>query len=220
MSIYPYDDSRYNIDIVMCIDTTGDMVPFVNNFKEKAHTVNERFREEFDELGAEIGNLRVKVIAFKDCTCDEEPIRESRFFALNSQEEQEEFNRFVKSLEAGWGGDPEESSLDALLLAMKSDWVSDSFRKRHAIIMVTDAPSKPLIDKLNEGLDESMAVVRGEWEKMERRAKRLFVFAPDIEPWTEISCWDYGVWHCIIEEHGGCADMDLDEIIRIMLKGL
>ena len=221
MSIYPNDDSKYNIDIVMCIDTTGDMVPFVNNFKEKAHTINERFREEFDELGAEIGDLRVKVIAFKDCTYDADPICESKFFTLNDKDEQEEFNCFVEKIEASYGGDPRESSLDALLLAMKTDWTTENARrKRHIIILVTDAEPKPLIEKFNEDLGESVAVIRDEWEKMDRRAKRLVLFAPDTDPWIDMSMWGGGIIHFPIEQYGGGCDIDLDEMLRLIVNSI
>ena len=215
-----YENQGFNFDIVMCIDTTGDMWPFVDSFKEKAHTVNERLREEFESMGVEINDLRLKLIAFKDCTYDVDPICESKFFTLNDKDDQEEFNCFLGKIEAGYGGDPKESSLDALLLAMKTDWANESSRrKRHIIILVTDAEPKPLTDKLYEDMGESITVIREEWEKMDRRAKRLVLFTPDTDPWTDIGVWDGGILHFPTEMYGGCAEIDFDEMIKMIVRG-
>lgn len=50
-------------------------------------------------------------------------MEESQFFIL--PEEKQEFYNFVSQIKAGGGGDEPESGLEALALALRSDFVKD-----------------------------------------------------------------------------------------------
>ena len=69
------------------------------------------------------------MIAFRDYGVDSEPMLESKFFTLDG--ESGAFHEFVEGIEATGGGDEPESSLEALALAMKSDWVRTGSVRRH-----------------------------------------------------------------------------------------
>lgn len=208
-----------NIDIVFCVDTSKDMAPFVSEFKENAHTTYKRFLKLYEDAGIGFTNLRVKIITFGDCTLEGDSICESKFFTLNDEKEHEEFNRYVHKIEVGCGGEEKRNSLDAWLRAMKSDWTKGTVR-RHVIIMFTDAPAKPLAEKMNESLDESIVAIKKHWEEMNTRSKRFILYAPDCEPWTDIDAWDYSVFRTPTEVGAGCHHIDFDIMLRLTVNSI
>lgn len=199
---YSLNQRDYNFDIVFCLDATGSMLvaSIIDEIRANAASfyqdLKAKISDKFDiNLNEAEFNLRVKIIAFKDFAYDEQPIIESNFFVLNS--ESEEFQKFLNGIEIGGGGDESENALEALALAMKSDWVRMKQRRRHLIVMCTDAPALLLGERKNcEGYPMDMPKDFDEltemWENsvMERRTRRMLVFAPDTYPWgNEIQDW-------------------------------
>ena len=121
-------------------------------------------------------------------------------------EEKKLFHDFVASLEAIGGGDEPESALEAMALAMKSDWVKVSDlnkeKARNAIVIFTDASAHPL-EKASGGVSEyypkdmlkSYNELYEAWcgqgvpaYSMNKDAERLVIFAPeDSYPWSEMA---------------------------------
>ena len=132
----------YNVDIVMCIDVTGSMDSIISEVKANALSFYQKFVDEMNNKEKSVQQLRIKVIAFRDYGVDSEPMIESKFFVLD--EEKDAFYDFVNGLEAIGGGNIPENSLEALALAMNSDWVRTGSVRRHVIVMYTDAPAIPL----------------------------------------------------------------------------
>ena len=192
----------YDIDIVMCIDATGSMGPFIDQIKANAITFHKDFVSIQKEKGRLINEVRVRVIAFRDYLADgENAMLMSDFFKLPEQIAQ--FEALVKGIEPMGGGDDPEDGLEALAYAIKSNWSRDGIRKRHIIIVWTDAkphalgygkeaPSYPpkMVKRIEElsawwGVDQDTNSI------MDRRAKRLIIFAPDEGYWNLIAnCWD------------------------------
>ena len=112
----------YCVDIVMCIDGTGSMSPIIDEVKNNAMTFYQKFVDAMEENDKDVSELRIKVIVFRDYICDSEPMRESEFFELPRQNA--EFRSFVSSIEACGGGDAPENALEAISLALKSDWTT------------------------------------------------------------------------------------------------
>ena len=111
------------VDIVFCIDVTASMAPIINTVKNLTLDLYDdlitNMREKNNRI---VKQLRVKVIAFRDYYCDGPyAMEESQFFTLPDQKT--EFRNFVAALEAKGGGDEPENALEAMALAMKSDWV-------------------------------------------------------------------------------------------------
>ena len=209
----------YNIDVVMCIDATGSMKPFMSEVKANVLSFYRKFVEEMEAMGYSVDQLRIKVIAFRDYGCDSEPMVESKFFTLD--DESTEFHDFVSRIEAKGGRAGGQNALEALALAMKSDWVRTDTRRRHVIMLWTDGDALELGVRRNRPLypfdmPRTLEELKNEWdEKMDRRAKRLILFAPDVWPWSDIIDWD-GIFHQVSQAGKGCSDTDIDCAIRLI----
>lgn len=199
------------VDIVFCIDLTASMAPLINTVKELTLNLYDDLIKEMREKKSRIvKQLRVKVIGFRDFYCDGQyALEESSFFTL--PEQKNEFSSFVRKLEAKGGGDEPENALEAIALAMKSNWVkvtnSNTEKARNVVIVFTDASAHPL-EKQLDGVDEnypkgmlksynelyeawcgqgSLAGSTGEYV-MDKMAERLVIFAPeDAYPWSDMA---------------------------------
>ncbi|WP_400233919.1 vWA domain-containing protein [Methanomethylophilus alvi] len=175
-----------NVDLVLCIDCTGSMGPVIDMVKKNALTFHEQITKALEKKDREVEQLRIKVIGFRDLTYGED-MEESKFFDL--PQENEAFEKFVNGLQATGGGDAPETALDAIAYAMKSPWVKEGSKKRHIIMLWTDAPTKmPGEQTLRDDLPKSIAEFRTWYDdpqeaKMNAFAKRLIVFAPDDPSW-------------------------------------
>ena len=189
----------YNVDIVICIDLTNSMRDYIEEVKDKTLGFHEQYLEAMEQADISVARLRVKVIGFRDFGFGSEPIVDSsKFFEL--PDESEEFERFVRALQVDTGGDIPESGLEAIALAMKSDWLNVKKRQRHIMLMFTDAPAHPLgfgSDSVHypEGMPADLAELARWWVEgvpngsYNPRSGRLVVFAPEVYPWNEMSKW-------------------------------
>ncbi len=191
-------------DIIYCIDLTTSMTPIINKVKETAKVLHKELQERMQKnYKRSISRLRIKVIGFRDAYVDGRLSFEiSKFFNLPMENDQ--FQNFVNSLTAKGGGDVPENSLEALALAMKSDWcetLDPNIRLRHIIVMFTDAPAHKL-EKSADGIDENypkdmpqtyselidwwglQKTQSGVMLKFNEFSKRLGIFAPEgVYPW-------------------------------------
>lgn len=216
----------YNVDIVMCIDATGSMHPILDEVKAKALSLYQRFVEEMENVSKSVQQLRIRVIAFRDFGVDSEPLVASDFFVLSEEGGAEAFHDFINAIEASGGGDLPENSLEALAVAMKSDWVTTGSIRRHVVMMFTDAAALPLQEKAGcdgypEGMPADLAELHDWWEgqEMERRAKRLLIFAPDMEPWSNMVDWT-NAFHTASPAGAGIPDTDMDVCIRLLVNSI
>jgi hypothetical protein len=197
---------RYAVDIVFCIDVTGSMYPVLDQVKEGALTFHKRLEESMAAKDKAISNLRLRVVAYRDFRDNaSDALQQSPFYAV--PEQVGEFEAFVRRLSAGGGGDEPESGLEALAVALGSDWERGLDRRRHIVALFTDASAHPLgvgnsastypqaapatIDDLMEmwGYSGSQSA------PMENAAKRLLLFAPDTTPWNVIAAdWNNTIY--------------------------
>ena len=95
----------------------------------------------------------------------------------------------MESIEADGGGDIPEDGLEALAYAIRSPWEKKGIKKRHVVVLWTDAPPHELgFGKSAPNYPANMAKDFGEltlwWGDaanpgyMDQRAKRLMMFAP------------------------------------------
>lgn len=217
----------YNIDFVMCIDATGSMKPFMSEVKANVLSFYRKFVEKMEERGwgyYSVDQLRIKVIAFRDYAYDAEPMVESRFFVLD--DEVEELYSFVDKIEASGGGDGPENALEALAIAMKSDWVRTGTKRRHVIIMWTDAPALALGARASSpsypsDMPADLAELHEWWEgqEMDSKAKRLILFAPDTDPWSDMIDWQ-NIFHQASQAGRGCSDTDIETCIHMLVNSI
>lgn len=153
---------------------------------------------------------------------------ESKFFTLSddSSDESREFASFVSGITATGGGDAPENALEALAIAMNSDWVRTGSVRRHVIHLYTDAPALALGARKESAnypadMPADLAELREWWEgqTMEKRAKRLQIFAPDAEPWPEFLTWTNTVV-TPSKAGAGCPEADTDTCIHLLVQSI
>ncbi|MET8080562.1 vWA domain-containing protein [Streptomyces sp. NPDC005303] len=223
---------QYAVDIVLCIDATGSMYPVLDNVKSSALQFHDRLNDVMAKKGKAISQLRLKVIAFRDFGDDpSNAVEQTGFLQLPSQSG--DFEDFVRGIDAGGGGDYPESGLEALALAINSPWETGLDRRRHVIVMFTDAPAHPLgthasvpsypagIPSSLDDLFEQWGYARSQTAVMEQSAKRLVLFAPDLAPWSDPIAeeWDLTL-HFASKAGQGLEEFEMDEIIETIANSL
>ena len=140
------DDFKYKVDVVMCIDATGSMSPFLELVKKNALSFYEDLRRTMENLDTPkvIDQFRIRIIAFRDYLADGKDAAMLRTDFFKLPEQTAEFEAAVKSIKAAGGGDDPEDALEALGYAMKSKWTDESEYCRHIITLWTDAPAHKL----------------------------------------------------------------------------
>lgn len=224
---------QYAVDIVMCIDVTGSMNPVLDAVKESSLRFHLRLHQMMASKGKEISQLRLRVIAFRDFGDDPDTAVEQTGF-LHLPRQAEDFEMFVRGLRATGGGDYPESGLEALALAINSPWEKGLDRRRHVIVVFTDASAHPLgkvgasaqaypsgIARTMDELFEQWGYARSQQAVMEQSAKRLVLFAPEEEPWKEAigEEWDLTL-HFPSKAGEGLEEFEMDEIIETIANSL
>ncbi|MFF7189035.1 vWA domain-containing protein [Streptomyces sp. NPDC008222] len=224
---------QYAVDIVLCVDATGSMFPVLDNVKSSALQFHDRLNDVMGKKGKAISQLRLKVIAFRDFGDDaSDAIQQTGFLRL--PEHAKDFEAFVRGIDASGGGDIPESGLEALALAVNSPWETGLDRRRHVIVMFTDAPAHPLgtvgtsaqsypagIPRSIDELFEQWGYARSQTAVMEQSAKRLVLFAPDEAPWSDPIAeeWDLTL-HFASKAGEGLEEFEMDEIIETIANSL
>jgi von Willebrand factor type A domain len=186
---------HYNVDIVMCIDATGSMSPIIGKVKENALRFYDDLSQLMNQKSKVIDNLRVRVIVYRDYYADGNKAMEtSDFFSL--PEQKTEFQNFINVIQADGGGDEPENGLEALALAIKSDWNTEGDKRRQIIILWTDASVHPLEFRLGNkpqnyptDIPATFDALTDLWDSqnISRAAKRLIIYSPDAYAWTDIA---------------------------------
>lgn len=188
----------YNIDIIMCIDATGSMDPILDEVKRTAFSFEKIFKEAMELKGKTVDQLRIKVIAFRDYMIDSVPMQESKFFVL--PKERGQFKEYLDSIEASGGGDEPENALEAIATALGSDWVTAGSKRRHVILVFTDASALPFNERNGcrdypANLPKTLGELGSWWEGVSQyfssnydaKSGRIIVFGPRKEPWIQMS---------------------------------
>ena len=211
----------YAVDIVFCVDVTGSMTPILDQVKANALRFYSDVQSNLTTKGKAIDELRVRIVAFRDIVADgEAALQESPFFELPGEETG--FSSFVNGLFAEGGGDAPESGLEAVALAMTSQWTTRGDRRRQVVVVWTDQPAHPLdptalAPAFTERVPADFSALTDLWEDPQgplgSSSKRLILFAPDGPGWSDIS----GVWENVVhhpsQAGGGLSDVDYGTII-------
>ena len=219
---------KRNIDVVFCIDGTGSMYPCLESVKNNARRFHLEFVSAMTDLGSEIDSMRVKVIVFRDYEYDgAEAMVESPFFEL--PDDDSEFSDFLAKVSASGGGDGPENGLEALYLAMKSDFTTGP-NDRQVIVMFSDANALELkhptrvtnstypADMVDyDGLQIAwMCATQDSSFKLREKNKRLVMFAPDGTKYKEISTGFNRTIFEPVDMADGLKDIDFKDIIKII----
>jgi hypothetical protein len=211
----------YAVDIVFCIDVTGSMDPIIDAVKTNALRFYDDVQSNLVAKGKNVDELRVRVVAFRDLAADgEAAIQESPFYRL--PDDRSAFSGFVDGLVAEGGGDAPESGLEAVALAVNSQWTSRGDRRRQVVVVWTDQPANPLDPALvpadlQSRVPGDFSALTDLWEDTQGRlgasSKRLILFAPDGPGWSDISSVWENVVHHPSQAGGGLSDVDYGTII-------
>jgi hypothetical protein len=224
---------QYAVDIVLCIDVTASMRPVLDSVKSSALSFHDRLQSVMAEKGKSIKQLRIKVIAFRDFgDRAEDAVEETGF--LHLPEQAGEYQDFVLGLQPSGGGDIPESGMEALALAVQAPWERGLDRRRHVIVIFTDAPAHKLgaaaasaagyypqsIAQTEDELFEQWGYQSSQSAVMENGAKRLLIFAPDAEPWQGIADdWNNTIFFPS-QAGEGLEELEMDEIIQTISHSL
>lgn len=217
----------YNVDLVLCIDATESMGGILDMVKENAIHLYEDVMNAMAEKKKRIDTLRVRVVAYRDYLADgNEAMLATDFFSLPA--DAENFAACVRSIEAKGGGDEPEDGLEALAYAMRSDWNKEGMKKRHVVVLWTDASTHPLgygkkRDNYPTGMAADFKELSSWWGipgmdsgLMNQSAKRLILFAPEREYWTTIAQnWDK-VIQCRTVAGNGLAEQNYSAILNVI----
>jgi hypothetical protein len=217
---------RYNVDIVFCVDVSGSMSGHLEHVKRKILEWPKNFNEALARTNRAVQKLRVRVVLFADLRDTPESLLATQFFVIYQQPEADtpviitqlaEFESFVYSISTSGGGDEPESALEALSVAIGSEWTHEGDKQRHVIVLFTDSSAHKLESRVGEtpsafraqvpaSLDELTALWGGDSSsRLKKPARRLIVFAPDIYPWNVIGdSWGMTIW--LPSQAGECLD--------------
>ena len=221
----------YTVDMVFCIDATGSMEDFtgsqtriINMVKKNALNFYSDLNEAMTEKSKAIRQLRVRIVAFRDYVADgADAMLVTDFFMLPQQAE--EFEACVNSITAAGGGDVPEDGLEALAYAIRSDWTDETAKKRHVIVVWTDADTHEIgFGKKSEfypsGMPQSMSELNDWWDEMNENSKRLIMFAPDENYWNYISNNWENVVHFPSVAGNGLAETSYGEILSAIANSV
>jgi von Willebrand factor type A domain len=216
---------KYAVDLVMCIDGTGSMRHLIEEVKSLALKFYDELEAEMKIQSKKAEQLRARVIVFRDYWADsaDQVMQCSEFFDLRSQSS--DFANFVSPIKADGGGDEPENGLEALGLALKSNWEKGDFSKqRYVVVVFTDASAHSL-DKgpkpshYPNDIPKTFDDLTDYWHEMPTPAKRLLLFAPDADPWTMMSSWENTI-HYVSEAGRGLEKTEMKEILNAIAKSI
>lgn len=224
----------YRVDITMVIDATGSMSPIISEVKQNAMSFCTKFHEAMEASGKNVGGLRIRVLPYRDYGCDGEYAMDNTCPFFNLPEQNDEYRRFVETIEAKGGGDEPESALEALALAMRSPWTSDGGKRRHVILVFSDASAVPLKDPSRtanstypSNMPSTLAELGDMWKGCsqslggmpDERATRMVLFVPNVSPWTEMQTWN-NVWTSFSKAGTGLEDIDIQLAIQLLVASV
>lgn len=220
------------IELIFCMDATGSMVKFWERFVNVVPTIYPTLEENFGGLDGIA--VSVKVIAFKDYTCDPDPMTESQFFTL--PEEQDDLITFLKSMEIEGGGDIPENGLEALVFAMRAfqeraenaktiypDSGETQYRRtKRVMIMFTDAEPHPLQDigwsmfYPTDLMPADMSGFYDMWRGLDENGghTKLLLVAPTDSPfWSDLKEYSSAYYET---KEAGLQDFEVEKIADIL----
>lgn len=216
---------KYAVDLVMCIDGTGSMSHLIEEVKSAALNFAQLIEARMKEKSKKIDQLRARVIVFRDYWADspDKVMQCSEFFDLRSQSSY--LDNFVSPIKAEGGGDEPENGLEAVGLALKSNWEKGDFNKhRYVVVVFTDASAHSL-DKSGKpshypnDIPKTFDDLTDYWHEMPESDKRLLLFAPDADPWTMMSSWENTI-HYVSEAGRGLEDVETEAILDAIANSL
>lgn len=217
-------ENGWNIDICFCIETTNNMAPVIDNLKYAVKRIVADIIDRMEETCKLLGLLRIKVIEFKDFGCCTEPIVVHDFIEIGNKDNTGT-NAFLEQVDgiSCRGGYGYCNALEAIALALKSDWTTgETWRKRHCVVVFSNGKVHPIQLKKNvsnypEEIPNNFGDLTAWWEGRVQpsestyfhRVGRMVAFVPNEEPWIEAQTWN-GFFPVFSDAGAGLSEIDFE----------
>jgi hypothetical protein len=218
---------EYAVDLVLCIDKTGSMSPVMDLVKRNALRLHDDLKIKLNEKHKAVSQLRIRIIAFGDIYADKDQwLRSSEFFTLPAAAEN--FKGFISEITPEGGGDEPENGLEALALAIKSPWTSEGHRRRHVVVVWTDASAHKLEKRADSSVDVAEILPKNfnelsdlwNGQAIQQNARRLIIFAPEAYPWSDLLTHWEQVWLMPTRAGEGMKEHEYDEILHVLANSI
>lgn len=172
-----------------------------------------------------VQRLRVRVVAFRGFSIEPRGLEVSEFFELDVPSDFARFELFLNGLDVNGFEDENSSALEALAVAMKSEWTDKGDVQRHIVVMFTDSSAPKIEERVGvvpevfaDEVPSSLVGLAEIWdgaqsEKLKRSTRRLLIFGPETYPWNIIGdTWGNTIW---LPSQAGkdLKDFDYSEIL-------
>ena len=197
---------NYQVDLCFCIDLSASMNDFLIAWKLTFHGAIKDIRNNLKFKDKNVEVLRIKIIGFQNGEKkDEVLLEESAWFILPGNED--ELELFLFNLKANGEELSSSPGLYAIEKAIKQKWTTRGDRQRHIIIVWSDTSTHPLEKNSGSkpsnypvGMPKDFNELSVCWDGQEymtnSSAKRLILFAPDNNAWTDIAThWENTIHH-------------------------
>lgn len=122
---------KYGIDIVFCVDSSIEMSRHIDRIKKDIRKWCEKIIHELEQKYQEIGELRTKLITFRNYDQnDREAVLLTDFFVLPKG--YDEFESCVNSFALREKDDKTVDGLEALAYAIRSKWSNEWMKKERS----------------------------------------------------------------------------------------
>lgn len=215
-------------DVCLCIDGSAGMKAVWDNMKANAGCFFEQLSCALQRNYLRFDGFRVRVIVFRDYACDgKDAMVETDFFDLTVPEEEAALRCYIDSIEFKGGSGGAVNALEAIDLAIRSDWAEVGRIGLQTILLLTNAPAWPLrrpsrmispfypkgvpadldglLDRFEHGDVELTTTYRS-------KKGRLVVIAPASaeSSWNPVRIWERA-WVVFTDPEGCCDELDLED---------
>ena len=224
-----YEKEPAALDFVFCIDASANMAPILDKVKQAVISLSREIVEEWKDWSSDYpAQIRYKVITFRDCRFDAEPLVESPFFSI--PDHSQAFSDYIHSIEAKGVDYKSSSALDAIALALKSDWAVSGCFRRHDIIVFSNSFTLPICPRSTkapypEHMPKNIEQLSSWWHGFDPTLESTFIshsgrmvaFVPASEPWISMGqdwCWFWTVFFPAATEF---KDGDIQCALRLLI---
>lgn len=206
-TLRPFKGLTYDVDLCMCLDLSNSLGWLVKLMKRQLLTLGYDVVNDLIDQGKPVDRLRVSLVTFGPPGV---PIERTPMIELPSGAAM--LYERALSLRLAGGGPPVSTGLDALRLALESDWSPGAAKRRHIVALWTDRAAG--------SADQGLNVLEERWEEMDAAAKRLVLFAPDEPGWRAIGdAWENCLWFPVSAGRG-LTEVDQAEILRTIIQSV
>ena len=211
---------KYAVDVSMVADANGSMAGLIGKVQAAALKFHPDLAKALEAKGKVIDELRVSFLAYRDLNFDGvHAMVQSPFYRMPA--EAKSFAEFVEGQSAFGGDDEPESGLEAVDRAIASDWTKGGTKRRHVIVVWSDASTHPIgahAADANSGFRyaKSFDELTDRWHTegvLTTASKRLILFTPDASGWSEIAAGWENVVHFPSKAGEGLAEVDYATIL-------